>query len=94
MILYINTYKVKPGMMDAMVKELNDSGIEEQFRSIPGNVVFTYSVAAKDADTFYLVDLWEDEASFRAHLQSDALKVWHAIKDKYFLDKENIHYEF
>lgn len=94
MILYINTYKVKPGMMEALVKELNDSGVEEQFRSIPGNVVFTYSVAVKDEDTFYLVDLWEDEASFQAHLQSDALKVWHSIQDKYFVDKKNIHYEF
>lgn len=36
----------------------------------------------------------EDEASFQAHLQSDALKVWHSIKDKYFVDKKNIHYEF
>lgn len=94
MILYINTYKVKPGMMDALVKELNDSGIEKQFRSIPGNVVFNYSIAAKGPDTFYLVDLWETEEGFQAHLKSDALKVWHAIKDKYFVGKENIHYDF
>lgn len=94
MILYINIYKVKHGMMNQMVTELNASGVEEIFRGIPGNIDFNYSVAIKDEDTFYLTDLWQDEESFNAHMQSDALHVWHTVKDKYIVDKKVTRYDF
>lgn len=56
MIMYVNSYKVKPGQMSNLIAELNASGCEEMFRSEPGNVMFNFSVAAKDEDIFYLVD--------------------------------------
>jgi len=93
MVLYINSYKVKPNMMDKFIDELNASGVEQTFRSIPGNVLFNYSIAAKDKDTFYLTDLWQDESSFQAHLENDALRIWHGIKDKYILDKVVTRYD-
>lgn len=87
MIMYVNSYKVKPGQMSNLIAELNASGCEEMFRSEPGNVMFNFSVAAKDEDIFYLVDAWEDEETFEAHKTCRAMPYWHAAKDKYIIDK-------
>lgn len=87
MIMYINSYTVKPGMMQQMVEELNATGAEGMFRSLPGNVMFQYAVAAGDPDTFILIDAWEDEAALQAHTVCDAMPLWHAVKDKYIIDK-------
>jgi quinol monooxygenase YgiN len=93
MIVYINTYKVKPGTLEKAISELNATGAEEMFRKMFGNVVFNFSVAANDTDTFYLTDVWKDQASFDAHLTCGAMPLWHSVRDKYVIDKVNLRYD-
>lgn len=94
MIMCINTYKVKHGEIDNLVAELNAYGVEEMFRIIPGNAIFNYSIAVNNKDTLYLVDAWETEGAFEAHLKSGAIKIWHNIKDKYIIEKNLKRFDF
>lgn len=93
MIIYINKYKIKPGTTEAMLEELNASGAEKLFRKQPGNVIFNFSIPAEEEDVLYLTDVWEDQASCDAHLTCEAMPLWHAVKDKYVIDKEIRHFE-
>ncbi len=70
MVLYMNRYTIRPGSIDDFVKEINESGVEERFRAMPGNIKFDFAIPVKDADTLYMNDLWEDEATFEAHLHA------------------------
>lgn len=87
MIIYINTYKVKPNMMDQLVAEIRRTGVEAIYRKQPGNICFNYSVAVNDENTFYLTDAWQDEATFEAHLNCEATPIWHKIKEQFIEDK-------
>lgn len=93
MILYMNRYYLKPGTRDAFVEEINASGVEAAFRSMPGNIKFDFSVPVNDRDMLYMNDLWADEDSFQAHLHCEALETWHAIKDRYVVDKDSRRYD-
>ena len=93
MVLYMNRYKVRPGCIEALVNEINGTGLEESFRSLPGRIKFDFSVAVKDEDTLYLNDLWADEESFENHRHSEASAVWREIKEKYVLETELQRYD-
>lgn len=93
MVLYMNRYILKPGTRDKLVQEINESGVESMFRSMPGNVKFDFAVPVKDKDILYMNDLWADEETFEAHLHCDAVDIWHEIKDRYVIDKDCRRYD-
>lgn len=88
MVICVNTYQVKKGRRDALVEELRRSGIEEALRKMRGNVCFNFSIPIQEPDVLYLTDIWEDEASFQAHLESQETAAWSALKETYV---ENSH---
>lgn len=53
-----------------------------------GNVCFNFSIPIQEPDVLYLTDIWEDEASFQAHLESQETAAWSALKETYV---ENSH---
>lgn len=84
-VIYINEYTVKTGQRDALIKELNESGAQDIFRSQPGCICFNFSAPVNEPDKFYLTDAWADEESFQAHTKCAGIPLWHALKDKYFV---------
>ncbi len=48
MILYMNCYTVRPGTLDAFVREINESGVEDRFQAMSGNIRFDYAIPVKD----------------------------------------------
>ena len=93
MVLYMNRYAVRPGTLDAFVREINESGVEARFRAMPGNIKFDYAIPVKDPDTLYMNDLWADEPSFEAHLHCETVDIWHEIKDRYVIAKDVRRYD-
>lgn len=87
-VAYYNTYKLKPGTAEQFAKEINESGCQAMFRSMPGNIYFDFMIPVKDADVLVMADCWADEKSFEAHLDCPAVHIWHAVKDKYVIDKD------
>ena len=94
MTVVIVSYKIKPGMRDQMVKEIQESGIGEMYRLQPGNIVWNFSLPVNYEDTFYLTDVWQDEASVEAHMLCEPTPIWGAIKEKYIIDKVVRRYDF
>lgn len=93
MVICVNTYQVKKGQRDALVEELRRSGIEDALRKMEGNVCFNFSVPIREPDVFYLTDIWEDKASFQAHLESQATAAWSALKEQYVADSQVRRYD-
>lgn len=93
MVLYMNRYQLRPGTLEEFVREINASGVESQFRSMPGNIKFDFAIPVLDKDTLYMNDLWADEETFQAHLHCDALDTWHEIKDRYVIGKDSRRYD-
>lgn len=93
MIVCVNTYRVKPGMLAALIEELCSSRIQEELRKLPGNVYFNFSAAIEDEDVLYLTDAWQDEASFTAHLTNPYTVLWLNLKEKYVASSDVKRYD-
>lgn len=58
MIVCVNTYPVKPGLRNELVKEITGKNIPQKLRALPGNLYFNFSAAVDDEDVLYLTDAW------------------------------------
>lgn len=58
MIVCVNTYRVKPGLRNELVKEITGKNIPQKLRTLPGNLYFNFSAAVDDEDVLYLTDAW------------------------------------
>lgn len=83
MILCMNTYRIKPGHMDRLLRDLRKSGIEKTITQLPGCLEFRFTVPIEGENLLFLADLWQDEASFENHLHAPASLAWAKLKDQY-----------
>lgn len=83
MIIIANTYKVKEGMRDALVREILDLKMPERFRTQPGCVLFSYSMPIDEENILALVDVWADETSYEAHKTCAPAADWGKLREKY-----------
>lgn len=58
MIVCVNTYRVKPGLRNELVKEITGKNISQELRALQGNLYFNFSAAVDDEDVLYLTDAW------------------------------------
>lgn len=58
MIVCVNTYRVKPGLRNELVKEIIGKNILQELRALQGNLYFNFSAAVDDEDVLYLTDAW------------------------------------
>ena len=47
MIVCVNTYRVKPGLRNELVKEITGKNIPQKLRALPGNLYFNFSAAGR-----------------------------------------------
>ncbi len=83
MILVLCRYDVKNGALDALLKEMKEQKLEERFAGIPGCISFQYFTPIDGQNILMLVDKWEDEEKFTAHISTDTAKAFAAVKEKY-----------
>ena len=60
MVLYMNRYTVRPGTLDAFVREINASGVEARFRAMPGNILWADEPSFEAHLHCETVDIWHE----------------------------------
>ena len=83
MILCMNTYRIRPGFMGRLLRDLRKSGIERAIAQLPGCLEFRFSVPIEEENLLYLTDIWQDEDSFEHHLLAAPTQTWAGLKDQY-----------
>lgn len=58
MIVCVNTYRVKLGLRNELVKEITGKNISQELRALQGNLYFNFSAAVDDEDVLYITDAW------------------------------------
>ncbi len=83
MILVTCKYETKPNAVEPLIEEIKAQKLLEGFRSQPGVISFDYYVPVDEDNVLFLVDIWEDDAAFTAHLTCETTQKFAAIKPKY-----------
>ena len=82
-------YTCKPGKRQACMDAINEKKIQERYQAQPGNIEYSFYMPTNSADTFFLVDIWDDQEHFDAHLKSDVPADFAPIKAQ-FVDKTEL----
>lgn len=67
MIVINVTFVAKPGCADAFRALMLEAMVGS--RGEEGCIEYRYSADLSDANTFYLLEMWRDEAAFKGHLK-------------------------
>ena len=79
-------YQVKEGQRQALMDAINEKKIQERYQSQPGNIEYSFFAPTNDANALFLVDIWEDQKTFDAHLNTDVGPDFAEIKKEYITD--------
>lgn len=82
LILFV-TYTTNPGMRDAFIQEILDSGILEKIRQETGCLGYEYYRPIGRDDEVLLLEKWETEEHQTLHLKQPHMEILKSIKDKY-----------
>ena len=83
MFLLHVTYEVKEGKKEKLLRKLSELQVAEKTREEAGNYDYTYYLPADGSNTVFLTELWESREAQQAHLQSEHIKDWAAVKGDY-----------
>ena len=80
------TYKMKPGMREAFLSALVESGLPEIFRQEEGCLQYSYFRSVEDEDCLLLVERWTDRKFQQQHLETPHIPKLAAIKERCVAD--------
>lgn len=83
-------YTVKEGQRQAFIKGINEKQIQERYQKQPGNIEYSFYSPTNDENALYLVDIWEDQAAFDAHLNTDVGPDFAELKKQYVTETKLI----
>lgn len=86
MIVLNVTYKCRPGMREAFLKDIVTEGLDAASRSDEGNIRYDYYIPADGSDDLLLVEKWQDEESLFKHMRQPHLARLGELKEKYVYD--------
>ena len=93
MIVFIVTYRLKPGTREKVLEALQEKNIEARFRAQRGNICFRFGIPPMEEDRLYLTDVWETKEDFLAHRDCEVTPDWTAIKNAWFEGVEALRYQ-
>ena len=67
MIVLNVTYKCKPGMREAFLKNIKEEGLDAKSRAEAGNIKYDYYYPAEEKDELLLVEKWKDADAVADH---------------------------
>ena len=76
-------YYCKPGMAEAYVRALKESGLQAKVRAEDGCIQYDYHLSCEQADTVVLLEKWRDAAALEQHLAQPHMAEIRALKDQY-----------
>ena len=83
--LYV-TYKAKPGMAEAFVRELEENGTADLIRAEDGCIKYDYYISATDKDAILLLECWESKEKQQIHIKQPHIANIFVAKEKYIID--------
>ena len=86
MIVLNVTYKCKPGMREAFLKNIKEEGLDAKSRAEAGNIKYDYYYSAADPDELFLLEKWNDEEALSFHKNTPHFTRLGEIKAEYVLD--------
>ncbi|MBQ6663399.1 MAG: antibiotic biosynthesis monooxygenase [Firmicutes bacterium] len=86
-------YTTKEGKRPDLMAAINEKKIQERYQSQPGNIEYSFYAPTNDENALYLVDIWEDQATFDAHLDTDVKPDFLAMKEAY-VEKTELVFQF
>ena len=66
-------------------EEMENSGIANQIRSVPGNIQYEYFFPLRSLDTVLLIDKWNSQEVLDQHHESTMMQTIAALREKYDL---------
>ena len=75
------TYTCLPGMAEAFVSALKDSGLQAAVRQEDGCLQYDYHISCEAADTVVLIERWRDAAALARHSAAPHMAQIAAAKD-------------
>ncbi len=85
-LLVLVTYKLKPGIRDAFLKTMSESGILEEVLKEDGNVRYHYYLDESNPDIILLVEEWLTAEHQKKHLNTPHMAKFQPIKAEYILE--------
>ncbi|MFQ9742472.1 MAG: putative quinol monooxygenase [Slackia sp.] len=76
-------YTVKPGMRNAFVKDVLDSGLLDEVRRENGCLEYCYYCSAEEEDLVLLLEKWTSQACQQAHFEQPHTTTLMEIKNRY-----------
>ena len=83
-------YTVKDGKLRELMDAINEKQIQERYQKQPGNIEYSFYAPTNNEKYLYLVDIWEDQAAFDAHLHTDIGPDFAEIKKRYITETTQI----
>lgn len=86
-IILLNvTYRLRPGMRDAFVQALEQTGILSKIRAEVGCIQYEYFDAREDGDKLLLIEQWQGQAALDAHQAMPHMAQLKQLKPQFVLD--------
>ena len=85
MTLYVK-YFCRPGMREAFVRELEESGVADKVRAEDGCLCYKYYYPAAEQDNVFLLEQWVSPEHQKVHMTQPHMEQLRAIKGKYVLN--------
>ena len=86
-------YYCKPGMAEAYVRALKESGLQTKVRAEDGCIQYDYTLSLEEPDTVVLLEKWRDGAALAAHMQQPHMETLRELKSRFALDTVIERYE-
>ena len=80
------TYTCRPGMAQAFVRALKDSGAQAAVRAEDGCLQYDYHISCEAPDTVVLLEKWRDAAALEAHQKQPHMDTVRALRAQYAPD--------
>lgn len=80
------TYRLRPGMRDAFVQTLAQTGLLDRIRGEVGCIQYEYFNAREDADKLLLIEQWQSQAALDAHQAMPHMAQLKQLKPQFVLD--------
>ena len=86
--LFLVTYTMKPGCMEAFLREMEESGVLAKIRAEDGAMQYAYYRAQLHDDELLLVERWQSAEQQARHLSQPHMALVRTLKERYVTDTQ------
>ena len=93
MLVFLVTFRCKPGMRDAFLNAILTEGIDTAARGEPGNLQYDWYIPAGSDSDLFLVEKYKDAEAVAEHVRQAHTARLVELKERYAVDMSLEKYE-